>query len=1057
MSTFEQTLSLEEVEEELTVKKTLLASLHDASDAENLREQLRTNIAQLEQHQEELTSLHLAFTDADETVASRPTTSASSNSLPQTPIEMAGMANPGSLVDVPWTYASTSETASESASVAAADSSGSGEPPFLSSPSVNLPNRKRQWDNLTPYRNPKSRRTSPSPAIAEATTPSSASQGDWENTTLKTLLGSDAPEDLEDFQREQEENERRLRQRKEQEERDAEYARLLQEEFDAPALSSSPGPSATATTSFLGPASQSTLDLSQRGVGYRRMAPPPAPVFNDHSDQVSVPTYSTQHVKREPHHRLTGPSQPGALARPTQPSWSFSKPSSSKPQRNGSSYQDLSSDSDLEEIDSNQFRASASRSPRRKMTTFQHDTRPLSSSSNRSWSDVEIIDAISGPPRTVQHPNPYQPPMPPSTYGSQPAGRSSNSIFPFGDILGAAKSIGSSVTNGALALLDHQIGSYGTPPSGYAPGASYDPRSIYGRVTPGAVPSQYVRAVGSVYPMGTSNKPLDLDSFRERNPEYFDYVTNDPTKTLEEMKALLENIRPDEELPPEAREGTPDALTYPLLEHQKLGLSWMKQMEEGTNKGGILADDMGLGKTIQTLALMVSRPSDDLAKKSNLIVAPVALMQQWKREVERKVKGGRHKLSVHILHGDGKKISWPRLKMFDVVLTTYGTLASELKRKEAWRKKLREHPNIRPSGSEDHFPVLGDSSRWYRVILDEAQCIKNKNTKAAIGAWHINSEFRWCLTGTPMMNNCGELYSLIHFLRIKPYNEAERFNKDFTRPLKGNYRSAKDRAMRQLQALLKAILLRRTKQSKIDGRPILQLPPRTTEEQHALFDEAERDFYRSLENQSQLTFNKYLKKGTVGRNYSNILVLLLRLRQACCHPHLIKDHGIETGAITDGIDLVTNAKELPPDVISRLLEAEAFDCPICMDAGERTMIFIPCGHNTCSECLARISDPALRVQQGDEGSEIKCPNCRGKVDPKKVTDLVSFKKVYKPDEVADDELKAAIAADADPDTDSDEDSEDSEEENDEDDENDDLKAFVVADDVGKYVLKASNV
>jgi hypothetical protein len=135
---------------------------------------------------------------------------------------------------------------------------------------------------------------------------------------------------------------------------------------------------------------------------------------------------------------------------------------------------------------------------------------------------------------------------------------------------------------------------------------------------------------------------------------YVDYVSNDPTKTRDEIKSLLENIRPDMEIPKEEREGTPEAMYYPLMEHQKLGLAWLKKMEEGTSKGGILADDMGLGKTIQTLALLVARPSQDQKKKTTLIVTPVALLKQWEREISKKLKAD-HQLSVCIYHGPGKK------------------------------------------------------------------------------------------------------------------------------------------------------------------------------------------------------------------------------------------------------------------------------------------------------------------------------------------------------------------------------------------------------------------
>lgn len=219
--------------------------------------------------------------------------------------------------------------------------------------------------------------------------------------------------------------------------------------------------------------------------------------------------------------------------------------------------------------------------------------------------------------------------------------------------------------------------------------------------------------------------------------------------------------------------------------------------------------------------------------------------------------------------------------------------------------------------------------------------------------------------------------------------------KTFTRPLKNSDDVVHSRAMQKLQALLKAILLRRVKSSKIDGKPILQLPPRVTEEVHAVFSDDEKDLYRALETQTQLQFNRYLKAGTVGRNYSNMLVLLLRLRQACCHPHLINDFAVETNAVTNEIDLIANAKLFDETVVSRLKENEASECPVCIDAVENAVIFFPCGHNTCAECFARISDPSQGLAQGNDGAfEIKCPNCRTKIDPKKVTDNVSFQKVH---------------------------------------------------------------
>ena len=530
-------------------------------------------------------------------------------------------------------------------------------------------------------------------------------------------------------------------------------------------------------------------------------------------------------------------------------------------------------------------------------------------------------------------------------------------------------------SNPALEYLNQQIDTYGPSVQGFA-GAS---RNLYDPTNPSWI---------SAY-----------DNLRNEG------------NTEEELKNLLENIRPDEEISSDRREDDPPELKCPLMPHQRLGLAWMKQMEEGSNKGGILADDMGLGKTIQALALIVSRPGEN-GRKTNLIVAPVALIQQWKREIEQKIVG-RHRLTVFILHGTGRNASWDVLKLYDVVLTTYGTVASEIKRRAKWEQKLKINPNIKPTSREDALPLLSDQSKFWRIILDESQQIKNKAAKAAIGACQIQSLHRWCMSGTPMMNNVLELYSLIHFLRIKPYNSQESFNRDFTRPLsKGKEIWVKERAMEKLQALLKAILLRRTKKSKIDGKPLLQLPEKIVEQIHAVFSDDERAFYDALENKSQLTFNRYLKAGSVGRNYSNILVLLLRLRQACCHPHLIRDFAMDTGS--SEVNLKVNAEAFAPDVVARLKDIEAFDCPICIDACENPQIFFPCGHAACLDCFSRMTDPSNGLAQGNEGHfEVKCPNCRTVLDPQKVTDLNTFRTVHFPDpEEAKEEEQAEGASDA---------------------------------------------
>ncbi|KAH0828319.1 SNF2 family N-terminal domain containing protein [Fonsecaea pedrosoi] len=526
------------------------------------------------------------------------------------------------------------------------------------------------------------------------------------------------------------------------------------------------------------------------------------------------------------------------------------------------------------------------------------------------------------------------------------------------------------------------------------------------------------------------------DSYGAYGP-YTSYGYRDEAQTQEQLKELLQHIRPDEELTADHIPQQPPGLKATLMPHQLSGLAWMKRMEEGTNKGGILADDMGLGKTLQSIALMLERPPADNKPCPTLVVAPVALMHQWKREIEKMVRP-RYRLNVFILHGESRKITWTALKAYDVVLTTYGLLTSELKRKLALDEKAKKLKDWQPSVAED-CPILGDRSKFHRVILDEAQNIKNRNAKSALAACRIQAEHRWALTGTPMQNSTEEIFSLIKFTRIPPYNNWEHFRKRIGAPLRGRYENDKDVAMKALQALLRAILLRRTKQSKIHGQPILQLPPKETREDRVAFDKDQLDFYKALETSAQIQVNKYLQKGTLGRNYSHALVLLLRLRQACCHPALViasKDFIQLPGGELDTDALIRNAEQLDAKVVARLKELDAYECPICFDVTENPSVFF-CGHAICGDCLNQLVDQA---SNDNNGGPPVCPQCRARIDVNNVTDYTSFLRVHCPDRVEGQERKEDNA-DSNADSDSDDDS------SDDSDEGDDLDGFVVYDDV----------
>jgi SNF2 family DNA or RNA helicase len=206
----------------------------------------------------------------------------------------------------------------------------------------------------------------------------------------------------------------------------------------------------------------------------------------------------------------------------------------------------------------------------------------------------------------------------------------------------------------------------------------------------------------------------------------------------------------------------------------------------------------------------------------------------------------------------------------------------------------------------------------------------------------------------------------------------------------------------------------------------LKLTSNRNIEQSVKFSDAELQLYKAIETKSQVQFNKYLAKGTVNNNYANVLVMLLRLRQICCHPHLVKDLGVQVS--TDGIAedaLNERAKVLSQDVVRRLQATESFECPICFEVEWNPTIFIPCGHTCCGECFEKLKSNALASHEGnDPAGAAKCPHCRAILSSDNITDYKHFCKVHCPEKLPQfgEEDVQAEGSDVDVDDDSDDDS-----------------------------------
>ncbi|KAG0289367.1 DNA repair protein rad16, partial [Linnemannia gamsii] len=192
----------------------------------------------------------------------------------------------------------------------------------------------------------------------------------------------------------------------------------------------------------------------------------------------------------------------------------------------------------------------------------------------------------------------------------------------------------------------------------------------------------------------------------------------------------------------------PEGLKLTLLPFQREGLAWMRKQENTQFKGGILADEMGMGKTIQMISLLLAEPG-----KPNLIVAPTVAIVQWRNEIQEHAPS----LKVLIFHGSNRTESMSELMKQDVVLTTYSIIeAGYRKQKYGVRKK--------------DVTVKEDSLlhriKWHRIVLDEAHNIKERSCNTARSAFALQSDRKWSLSGTPMQNRVGELYSLIRFRLI---------------------------------------------------------------------------------------------------------------------------------------------------------------------------------------------------------------------------------------------------------------------------------------------------
>ena len=439
--------------------------------------------------------------------------------------------------------------------------------------------------------------------------------------------------------------------------------------------------------------------------------------------------------------------------------------------------------------------------------------------------------------------------------------------------------------------------------------------------------------------------------------------------------------------------------------------------------GGILADEMGLGKTVMTIALILSHqerwtssseksgeinneehksdhsvpfpikqskiirnnePKMPLKESQNpepvspnyrkglggtLIVCPPILRDQWKSEIDKYTRQGVLKVLLYE-KSKNKQVTEDSILENDVVIVSYKTLSEEIRRKDPLITKIF----------------------WHRVVLDEAHFIRTNTALCAKASFQLKAKYRWALSGTPTQNKFDDLFSLLHFLRIDPWG----LKKSYWNSALDYIGSRRDPSL--LDAMLGPIMLRRTKESLslVDKREI-NLPPKTIVTKQIILNKEEAKAYHDSKKAALDDFLTLSKKKFSRENYFHVFKRIIRMRQVCDHPLLLKlnekpqkevlraklkefleerdihindDFYNQEGHQSHEIPEIQNGVSIKclREKIKALKNNVVEDCSICL-CQPQVIAFTTCGHTFCEDCIFE------HLQCGQKF----CPNCRTKI------------------------------------------------------------------------------
>jgi SNF2 family DNA or RNA helicase len=511
-------------------------------------------------------------------------------------------------------------------------------------------------------------------------------------------------------------------------------------------------------------------------------------------------------------------------------------------------------------------------------------------------------------------------------------------------------------------------------------------------------------------------------------PTYGSGTSRTVEQITQDVSTMFDSLVTNEQLP--EKEANPEIISTPLLPHQKQGLHFLtdhelhdETLEDGKDAakfslwkqatkvsghkvwynvitgqelrekpepvyGGILADMMGLGKTLSILSLVaatvsdahafkIKQPSKELQEKGvkrnaqgTLIVCPTSVLSNWTEQITAHVR--KDKLKYCVYHGPNRIQDVHELAKYDVVFTTYGTVASE------WSDALKKKKALA-------------SLNWFRIVLDEAHTVRNSSTRSAKGACALHAQRRWAVTGTPVQNRLEDLGALIRFLRIRPFDEASAWAQYIISPFKMGDATV----IPNLRLLVDSITLRR-------GKENIGLKGRNEVHINLEFTPEERQLYTQFASKSNMQLKGMMRDsgGFRGKTYAHVLKSLLRLR-------MISNHGREMLNEDDLKDLegmdASNAIDLGDEPDIEAAATKKFISPT--QAYELLKMQADNDMDFCSKCSHNIAGKKGQSVDSDEESSsdedddtvlgyltpcyhLYCPDCKDNLVEKTVPPML---------------------------------------------------------------------